>query len=463
VNTLLSENFESGLGNWTSWGDNNTWEITTATAKSPVSSLTDSSSGNYLDNTDSHITYNTPLNVVDKIASMDIQLQCELEDPADFLAIGGDLGGGIFLPVYLLNGQGWFSGSTGGLWNLYTTDLSRLGDFSNAINIGFNLYSDSSTTFDGVYIDDVVVTARDILVTGYNYVLFHGTSMAAPHVSGLAGLILARYPGITLNELKDRILNGVDTVASLNGKVLTNGRIDAYKSLALPVGPTNLTATKASSTQIDLSWSDNSDPAFNENGFRIERRTGTLGSYVEIDTVGQDEATYQDIITIPAMTEFSNRPSQEETYYYRVRAYNSSGNSSFSNEANETIGESPLIGGGGSSGGCFIATAAFGSPLDTHVKALRDVRDRYLLTNSIGKASVFLYYTLSPPIADFISKNKVLRAATRVSLYPVAGLRYMALHFSHTGNIMLLLGIVGMLGIVAGLFFRVSKVNRKKI
>jgi hypothetical protein len=228
----------------------------------------------------------------------------------------------------------------------------------------------------------------------------------------------------------------------LNGKVLTNGRINANKSLGIPVGPTNLTAMEASSTQIDLNWSDNSDPVFDEDGFRIERRTGASGSYVEIATVGQDMTTYSDVL------------GEQDTYYYRVRAYNSLGNSSYSNEA------TPLLVVGDDGGDCFIATAAFGSPLGPHVQVLRDLRDRYLLTSSIGKAFVALYYKFSPPIADFIAKNGVLRGAIRVCLYPAAGLRYMVLHFSQTGNIMLLLG---MLAIMAGLFHRVFKVNRKGI
>ena len=418
-NQILNEDFESGLGNWTHWGTNDSWDLTEPISVSPTHSLADSPSGDYLDDTDSYITYNTTFNLVDKRVYMDIELQCELQisPNLDFLCIGGDLGGGNgFLPAYLLNWEGFFWGSTGGSFTQYTTDLSPLWDLSNGINIGFNLYSDSSNNDDGVYIDDVTVVTQDLLITGYDYAQSQGTSMAAPHVSGLAGLILARYPAINLRELKDRILNGVDIVASLNGKVLTNGRINAHKSLSLPVGPTNLTATKASSTQIDLNWSDNSDPAFNEDGFRIERRKEASGTYAEIATIGQNVTTYSDVL------------SQEGTYYYRVRAYNSLGNSSYSNEANEAVEGNPSLspppGGGG--GGCFIATAAFGSPFERHVQVLRDLRDRYLLTNSIGKAFVSLYYKFSPPIADFIAKNGALRAAARVCLYPVVGLRYIA-------------------------------------
>ncbi|HBB16503.1 MAG: hypothetical protein A3J94_14595 [Syntrophus sp. RIFOXYC2_FULL_54_9] len=77
----------------------------------------------------------------------------------------------------------------------------------------------------------------------------------------------------------------------------------------------------------------------------------------------------------------------------------------------------PTNGGGG--GGCFIATAAFGSNLDPHVKVLRDFRDRYLLTNSPGQAFVSYYYRHSPPIAHVIRKNESLKSAARWALVPV--------------------------------------------
>ncbi|WP_161629819.1 SGNH/GDSL hydrolase family protein [Desulfogranum japonicum] len=80
--------------------------------------------------------------------------------------------------------------------------------------------------------------------------------------------------------------------------------------------------------------------------------------------------------------------------------------------------------GGGGGGGCFIATAAFGSSLEKHVQLLTQFRDQYLLTNKPGTAFVHLYYTYSPPMADFIADHDGLRTFVRIALYPLVGLSY---------------------------------------
>ncbi len=98
-------------------------------------------------------------------------------------------------------------------------------------------------------------------------------------------------------------------------------RVTAW-SPAAPAAPTGLSATAVSSSQIDLSWTDNST---DETGFKIERKTGAGGTYGQIDTVGAGITTYQNT-GLSASTE----------YYYRVRAYNADGDSDYSNEANAT-------------------------------------------------------------------------------------------------------------------------------
>jgi hypothetical protein len=85
--------------------------------------------------------------------------------------------------------------------------------------------------------------------------------------------------------------------------------------------PSNLAAV-ATSAGIDLSWQDNSD---NETGFKIERKTGAGGNYQQIATVGANVIKYSD-----------TGLSGDTTYYYLVRAYSDSGDSSYSNEASAT-------------------------------------------------------------------------------------------------------------------------------
>ena len=70
-------------------------------------------------------------------------------------------------------------------------------------------------------------------------------------------------------------------------------------------------------------------------------------------------------------------------------------------------------------GGCFIATAAYGSYLHDHVEALRNFRDRQLMTRSWGHWLVQFYYQHSPPIAKAIEEDNALRLITRWMLTPV--------------------------------------------
>jgi len=93
---------------------------------------------------------------------------------------------------------------------------------------------------------------------------------------------------------------------------------------------------------------------------------------------------------------------------------------------------------GGESGRCFIATAAFGSPLDPHVRVLRSFRDNYLLTNAAGRLLVGLYNGISPPVASFISRHESAKTAARWALILIV----YALEFPGEAMLLLFGGII---------------------
>ncbi len=157
-----------------------------------------------------------------------------------------------------------------------------------------------------------------------NYQYMHGTSVATPHVAGLAALIWGHNSSLTHNDIKGIILNGVDIKPTLSGKTVTGGRINALNAFAVahPEAPNGLDATPESGSRINLSWTDNSS---NESRFEIERKTGPGGTYSRIANVAADETSYSD-----------TGLNEKTTYYYQVRATNSAGNSGYSNEANAT-------------------------------------------------------------------------------------------------------------------------------
>lgn len=88
---------------------------------------------------------------------------------------------------------------------------------------------------------------------------------------------------------------------------------------------------------------------------------------------------------------------------------------------------------------CFIATAAYGSALQSHIDVLRLFRDKYLKNTTTGKQFVGLYYKWSPGIAEFIEKSSLLQAAVRIILFPFVVFSYFMVSFSLQIKALLLL------------------------
>jgi len=121
-------------------------------------------------------------------------------------------------------------------------------------------------------------------------------------------------------------------------------------------------------------------------------------------------------------------------------------NANFSTDGNTQDSQEPPSTSTGKSGGCFIATAAYGSYLHPKVAKLRSFRDRRLLTNAPGRLFVSLYYRLSPPLARVIGEHEWLRGAVRGLLVPLI------LSVEHPAGALALLSLSG-----GGLAWRLAR------
>ncbi len=106
---------------------------------------------------------------------------------------------------------------------------------SNVISVAALDRNDQMASFSNFGIKTVHIAApgKDILSTWLNegYREASGTSMATPYVAGVAALILANESDLTIAQLREKILQSVDKLDSLDGKVENGGRINAAKAL----------------------------------------------------------------------------------------------------------------------------------------------------------------------------------------------------------------------------------------
>jgi subtilisin family serine protease len=240
VNVVL-HNFDSdptGIG-YVFGGANATWGFTNSTSFSQPNSLSDSPTGNYRNSTDSFAMGPVFSTEGQRGCRLDSRLRLQTEEGID----------GVLVETSRNSGTSWQPVRA-------VTESSNAqfvpitwGDVADGVagsRFRFRFISDERLDFDGVYLDDVrvaCVAGPPSGTTDYQYL--DGTSMATPHVAGLAGLLLSVNPDLTVSQLRNAILNTVDRKASLRGKVSTGGRINARAALASIVTNFTITVVKA--------------------------------------------------------------------------------------------------------------------------------------------------------------------------------------------------------------------------
>lgn len=129
-----------------------------------------------------------------------------------------------------------------------------------------NYFTDGWNSNYGKNSVDLAAPGDFIYSTGpyHGYYFNCGTSTACPFVAGTCALILSEYPDISKLQIKDRILFGVDELDSLSDKVLTGGRLNAYKALTvevqepwLSISPVQAVITPGSSREVTMTYNSN--------------------------------------------------------------------------------------------------------------------------------------------------------------------------------------------------------------
>ncbi|MDD1725177.1 MAG: S8 family serine peptidase, partial [Methanospirillum sp.] len=105
-------------------------------------------------------------------------------------------------------------------------------------NDGIPSFSNYGATTVDVAAPGVAILSTYPGSKGYEYVKMKGTSMATPHVAGLAALLLAKDGSLSPSTVKSKIMSSVDTLTAFSGKCVSGGRIDMAKALGGGSGST---------------------------------------------------------------------------------------------------------------------------------------------------------------------------------------------------------------------------------
>jgi subtilisin family serine protease len=241
TNPVFSEDF-STLDRWQNMGKRN-WTLNTSSYTSPPSSV---ATGNF-----TGTTYYLMLKAPVTISGM--------SNPTLQYSLKGLLGSDtnyflVFASTdntsYNALGQTVLTGNPGD-WKNYSSSLI---DYSNKpLYLILAVQPNVAVPGTGIWVDDLVIGNGTDPVP--RYVTMSGTSMATPHVAGVAGQIKALNPAMSAVEIKNRILSSGDSLPGWQGLTVTGRRLDAFRALSIP--QTGFSGTPRSGTApVEVSFSD---------------------------------------------------------------------------------------------------------------------------------------------------------------------------------------------------------------
>jgi subtilisin family serine protease len=224
--TLFFEDFESGLFRWEQGGTSREWSVAFDPRFGSLVAL--DSVGEYDNNEDTYIQTQSAIDA-EGYRGLHIQFRSafELEENFDFLVVEGSTDGINFSTEFPVTG--FLTGFSSGVENILAWESDR--DLGGPFYLRFRLDTDESITFDGAAVDDITLTGIRWEFTGDEYDFKSGTSMAAPVVAGVAGLVWSHRPALSHLEVKNAVLNGVELLPGLDGVVRSGGRVNADLAL----------------------------------------------------------------------------------------------------------------------------------------------------------------------------------------------------------------------------------------
>jgi len=313
------------------------------------------------------------------------QIRAEVEEMLEYdLTIDSTDGGEVTTP-----GEGVFTYDEGTVVDLVATpgagyrfdewsgDVGTVADV-NAASTDITMNGDYSITVNFVAIYDLTTSSTA------------GGSVTTPGEETFTydeGTVIDLVATPEAGYLFDEWTGDVDTIANVNAATTTIIMTGDYEITAnfeqIPPGQFALTVSSTSGGSVTVPG----------------EATFTYGEGTVVDLVAEADEGYRfvewtgDVDTIGDVDAASTTITMDSSYSIRAN-FNVPG---------------PL---------CFIATAAYGTPMAQEIETLREFRDVYLLTNPLGQAFVDFYYRVSPPMAEFITEHPSLKPIVRAGLLP---------------------------------------------